>query len=151
MTAHPAFDYDEAFSRNLGWVTEWEQLALRALDIVDHLHHIVIDALYSLALLRHHVGELAIRAAQQGDFSVVQSLHQVLRTPFDDHPAHRAWADFPPDWASSIAISCSWNSGTPSASRPSAAHSVMTDRCRSRAAMRRSTAPSSFPSQAMTA
>lgn len=30
MTAHPAFDYDEAFSRNLGWVTEWEQLALRA-------------------------------------------------------------------------------------------------------------------------
>ena len=30
MTARPAFDYDEAFSRNLGWVTEWEQLALRA-------------------------------------------------------------------------------------------------------------------------
>ena len=37
----------------------FQQLALRALDIVDHLHHIVIDALYSLALLRHHVGELA--------------------------------------------------------------------------------------------
>ena len=58
-------------------------------------------------VLRNHVGELAIRAAQQGDFSVVQSLHQVLQQPFIDHPAHSAWADFPPDWASSISISCS--------------------------------------------
>ena len=58
-------------------------------------------------VLRNHVGELAIRAAQAGDFSVVQSLHEVLRQPFSEHPAHSAWADFPPDWASSIAISCS--------------------------------------------
>ena len=26
---HPTFDYDEAFSRNIGWVTEWEQLQLK--------------------------------------------------------------------------------------------------------------------------
>ena len=26
---HPAFSYEEAFSRNLGWLTEWEQQALR--------------------------------------------------------------------------------------------------------------------------
>ena len=58
-------------------------------------------------VLRNHVGELAIRAAQSGDFSVVQSLQQVLRHPFDEHPAHSAWAGFPPDWASSIEISCS--------------------------------------------
>ena len=58
-------------------------------------------------VLRNHVGELAIRAAQAGDFSMVQSLQQVLSQPFVDHPAHSAWADFPPDWASSIAISCS--------------------------------------------
>ncbi|MBP7647414.1 MAG: YdiU family protein, partial [Comamonas sp.] len=58
-------------------------------------------------VLRNHVGELAIRAAQAGDFSMVQSLQQVLSQPFADHPAHSAWADFPPDWASSIAISCS--------------------------------------------
>ena len=31
MTA--AFDYDAAFSRNLGWVTEWEQQALRARSV----------------------------------------------------------------------------------------------------------------------
>lgn len=29
-TNRPAFDYDEAFNRNLGWVTAWEQQALRS-------------------------------------------------------------------------------------------------------------------------
>ena len=58
-------------------------------------------------VLRNHLGEMVIRAAQAGDFSQVQALHQVLRRPFDDHPDHQEWAGFPPDWASSIAISCS--------------------------------------------
>ncbi len=58
-------------------------------------------------VLRNHVGELVIRAAQAGDFSPVQALHHVLTRPFDDHPAHSEWADFPPDWAAHIAISCS--------------------------------------------
>lgn len=58
-------------------------------------------------VLRNHLGEQAIRAAQQGDFSVVHNLHHVLTHPFDAHPAHADWADFPPDWASSIEISCS--------------------------------------------
>ena len=58
-------------------------------------------------VLRNHLGELAIRAAQQGDFSVVQQLQQALADPFDVVPAHQAWTGFPPDWASSIEISCS--------------------------------------------
>ena len=58
-------------------------------------------------VLRNHVGEQAIRAARQGDFSVVSSLLAVMECPFDEHPGHEALADFPPDWASSISISCS--------------------------------------------
>ena len=58
-------------------------------------------------VLRNHLGEQAIRAAQQGAFSVVHNLHHVLSHPLDAHPAHAQWADFPPDWASSIEISCS--------------------------------------------
>ena len=30
MTQIPSFSYDLVFDRNLGWLTEWEQLALRA-------------------------------------------------------------------------------------------------------------------------
>lgn len=58
-------------------------------------------------VLRNHLGEQAIRAAKLGDFSKFQTLQRLLERPFDEHPGHDAWADFPPDWASSIEISCS--------------------------------------------
>ncbi len=58
-------------------------------------------------VLRNHLGELAIRAARQMDFSQVQALLTVLESPFDEHPGFDDLAGLPPDWASSIAISCS--------------------------------------------
>ncbi|SEA29027.1 MULTISPECIES: protein adenylyltransferase SelO [Acidovorax] len=58
-------------------------------------------------VLRNHLGEQAIRAAKLGDFSELRTLQRLLERPFDEHPGHDAWADFPPDWASSIEISCS--------------------------------------------
>lgn len=58
-------------------------------------------------VLRNHLGEQAIRAAKLGDFSELQTLQRLLERPFDEHPDHEAYAAFPPDWASSIEISCS--------------------------------------------
>lgn len=58
-------------------------------------------------VLRNHLGELAIRAAEQGDFSVLHQLQQVLERPYDSHPDQAQWSGFAPEWASSIAISCS--------------------------------------------
>ena len=58
-------------------------------------------------VLRNHLAELAIRRAKVKDFGGVADLLQVVRSPFDEHPAHEAMATFPPDWASHIEISCS--------------------------------------------
>lgn len=58
-------------------------------------------------VLRNHVGEIAIRAAKLKDFSLVGTLQGLLQTPFDEHPGNDSFADFPPDWASGIEISCS--------------------------------------------
>jgi len=58
-------------------------------------------------VLRNHLGENAIRAAKQRDYSGVTSLLALLETPFAEHPARDADAGFPPDWASQIEISCS--------------------------------------------
>ncbi|WP_027015940.1 protein adenylyltransferase SelO [Comamonas composti] len=58
-------------------------------------------------LLRNHLAETVIRATQEGDFGPLTQLQAVLQTPFDAHPEHADWADFPPDWASSLEISCS--------------------------------------------
>ena len=61
-------------------------------------------------VLRNHLGEQAIRAAGVQDYSEVEKLLHVLQTPFDDHEdiaGHASLADFPPDWAAGIEISCS--------------------------------------------
>jgi uncharacterized protein YdiU (UPF0061 family) len=58
-------------------------------------------------VLRNHLGEQAIRAAKLGEFGELQTLQRLLERPFDEHPGHDAYAAFPPDWASSIEISCS--------------------------------------------
>jgi uncharacterized protein YdiU (UPF0061 family) len=53
------------------------------------------------------LGELAIRAAKQKDFSQVAAMLQVLQAPFDEHPQYESFAGFAPDWAQNIEISCS--------------------------------------------
>jgi uncharacterized protein YdiU (UPF0061 family) len=58
-------------------------------------------------VLRNHLGEQVIRAAQAGDDLPLHQLQAVLAAPYDAHPAHSGWAGFPPDWAASISISCS--------------------------------------------
>lgn len=58
-------------------------------------------------VLRNHLAELAIRAAQAKDFSKVQELLVVLERPYEEHPALEHLAELPPHWASEIAISCS--------------------------------------------
>ncbi len=58
-------------------------------------------------VLRNHLGEQAIQAARQKDFSMVADLLKVLETPYDEHVEFDAWAGFPPDWAAQISISCS--------------------------------------------
>ena len=58
-------------------------------------------------VLRNHLGEEAIRAAKLKDFSQVDTLLTLLQAPFDEHPGHESYAQFPPDWATSIEISCS--------------------------------------------
>lgn len=85
-----------------------------ALQYSERLTHVDIAQRADLMLksnpkyvLRNHLGEEAIRAAKLKDFSQVDSLLALLQAPFDEHPGHERLAGFPPDWASSIAISCS--------------------------------------------
>ena len=58
-------------------------------------------------VLRNHLGEEAIQAAKLKDFSKVDTLLALLQAPYGEHPGHELLAGFPPDWASSISISCS--------------------------------------------
>lgn len=58
-------------------------------------------------ILRNYLAQNAIEAAQKGDYSVVNQLHQVLQNPFDEQPDCNHLADLPPDWGKKLEISCS--------------------------------------------
>ena len=58
-------------------------------------------------VLRNHLAEMAIRQAQAGQFSEIETLHKLLKSPFDEHPGFETYADLPPDWANQLEISCS--------------------------------------------
>ena len=71
-------------------------------------------------VLRNHLGQHAIELAQGArvveptvgadatkDFTGVARLLKLLETPFEEHSGFDQYAGFPPDWASSIEISCS--------------------------------------------
>jgi uncharacterized protein YdiU (UPF0061 family) len=58
-------------------------------------------------VLRNHLGEITIQRAREGDFSRLQRLQAALEQPFDALPGCDDLADFPPEWAAQIEISCS--------------------------------------------
>jgi uncharacterized protein YdiU (UPF0061 family) len=59
-------------------------------------------------VLRNHLAETAIRkAAEERDFVEIERLRQLLARPFDEQPEMDAYAALPPDWASSLSVSCS--------------------------------------------
>ena len=58
-------------------------------------------------VLRNHLGEQAIRAAGMKDFNELARLQSLLEQPFTEQPGMETYATFPPDWASSVEISCS--------------------------------------------
>lgn len=58
-------------------------------------------------VLRNHLAEQAIRQARAGDYGEVQHLLKVLQRPYDEQPENAAYADFPPDWAQTLEVSCS--------------------------------------------
>jgi len=65
-----------------------------------------MQAVNPAVVLRNHLAETAIRQAQAGDFNEIERLLKVLQRPFDE-PVQASDADFPPDWASHLEVSCS--------------------------------------------
>lgn len=60
-----------------------------------------------LYVLRNHLAEEAIRAANAGDASEIDTLMMLLRDPFTARDGYEKYAGLPPDWANGIEVSCS--------------------------------------------
>jgi uncharacterized protein YdiU (UPF0061 family) len=66
-----------------------------------------MHAVNPLYILRNYLAQKAIDAAEEGDYSEVRRLHQVLTRPFDAQDGMQAYAERPPEWGKHLEISCS--------------------------------------------
>lgn len=58
-------------------------------------------------ILRNYLAQLAIDKAEEGDFSEVKRLAELLRHPYDSQPQFEEYAKLPPEWGKKMEISCS--------------------------------------------
>ncbi len=58
-------------------------------------------------VLRNYLAEIAIQAAQQGDFTELRRLNQVLQQPYAEQPEFEHYATTAPAWAENLCVSCS--------------------------------------------
>ncbi|HEY2925615.1 protein adenylyltransferase SelO [Piscinibacter sp.] len=93
----------EAFD---AWALRYRERLL-AEGSVDAQRRLAMNRVNPKYVLRNHLAEVAIREARAGDYSEVQRLLKVLQQPFDEQPERSVYADFPPDWAQHIEVSCS--------------------------------------------
>ncbi len=83
------------------WLARWQARTASERDA-----HARMLAANPAVVLRNHLAEGAIRAAQAGDFSETARLLKVLSRPFDE-PDLPSDAALPPDWAQHLEVSCS--------------------------------------------
>ena len=88
------------------WLARYRQrLALEARS--DDERAAAMNRVNPLYVLRNHLAEIAIRDARRGDFTEVARLLRVLQRPYDEQAGMEAYAALPPDWASTLRLSCS--------------------------------------------
>ncbi|MBY0491740.1 MAG: YdiU family protein [Gemmatimonadaceae bacterium] len=92
------------------WLERWHAM-VRETGVPFAERRARMHAVNPWFVLRNYVAQQAIDAAEAGDPSLVRTLLDVLRTPYDEQPAHAAFAQRRPEWAKTKAgcsmLSCS--------------------------------------------
>jgi uncharacterized protein YdiU (UPF0061 family) len=58
-----------------------------------------MDAVNPKYVLRNYMSQLAIDAADKGDYSLINELFQLLKKPYDEQPKNEKWFSKRPEWA----------------------------------------------------
>lgn len=66
-----------------------------------------MHAVNPLYMLRNYLIQIAIEAAEDGDYAPLHKLHQVLSSPFVEQDGATEYAKRPPQWGKHLSISCS--------------------------------------------
>jgi len=85
--------------------TQWKQwfkaytLRLQQDAQRDEIRKKAMQATNPKYVLRNYMAQLAIDAAEEGDYSLIDELYNVLKKPYDDQPEYEKWFAKRPEWA----------------------------------------------------
>jgi uncharacterized protein YdiU (UPF0061 family) len=90
---------------------QWAQhysLRLRQESMHQTQRSVVMRQCNPKYILRNYMAEIAIgKAEQERDYSEIERLRQLLSQPFSEQPEQEHYANSPPEWATTLSVSCS--------------------------------------------
>lgn len=87
------------------WFTKYIN-RIKLEDDSDEIRKTKMDLVNPKYVLRNYMAQIAIDAANNEDYSVVNELHTILKKPYDEQPEFEKWYAKRPDWAR-VKIGCS--------------------------------------------
>ena len=97
--------------KNMSGIRDWALVymsRLRTENSNDKQRKKEMDLVNPKFILRNYLAENAIRkAVDEGDYSEINHLHNILKQPYSEQIQFQNYADLSPDWGKNLVISCS--------------------------------------------
>lgn len=96
----PSMSYTEHFDTHKKEWTEWIQNYARIIQKQNNQDRSnKMKTINPKYVLRNYMAQIAIDAADKGDYSIINELFLLLRTPYDEQPEMEKWFAKRPEWA----------------------------------------------------
>ncbi len=81
-----------------GWFMSYDQ-RLQLEQLTDQERQNKMNLVNPKYVLRNYMAQLAIDEADKGNYSLINKLFELLKTPYDEQPENKEWFAKRPDWA----------------------------------------------------
>lgn len=88
------------------WARKYQQRLSTESDN-DNQRSIKMKQVNPKYILRNYMAEVAIKKAEEKDYSEIDRLFNLLQNPYDEQPENEIYAGLPPEWSQEISVSCS--------------------------------------------
>ena len=88
----------EVFNKWYDWFSSYQQ-QLRQEPTTDEARKMQMNRVNPKYVLRNYMAQLAIEAADKGDYSLIRELYELLKQPYAEQPDQEQWFAKRPEWA----------------------------------------------------
>ncbi len=89
---------DKILEQWKNWFIHYQE-CLKKETLTDTQRKELMNKVNPKYVLRNYMAQLAIDAADQGDYSVLNELHELLKRPYHEQPDQEKWFTKRPEWA----------------------------------------------------